>query len=166
MFKKLFLLLLIVAPISAFAQNKIAYVNAQEIFFKMPEMKDVESQLATERETIQKRSAEIETEFNTLAEKFQKDTTGLSESLLLDRQNQLDALRQRYQSYVQTSGAEFEKKQQSLLQPLQEKMMRAIKEVGDENSYTCIIEAASLLYVGSSALDASKLVKTKLNITD
>lgn len=166
MFKKLILLLLIVAPITIFAQDKIAYINSGEIFSKMPELKDIDAQLKTKREEIQKRSADIEAEYNSLVEKFQKDTTALSESLLQDRQSELAALQQRYQSYAQTSAQEYETTQQQLLEPVQQKMIKAIKEVGDENSYTYILDAASLLHVGTNAIDAGPKVKAKLGITE
>lgn len=166
MLKKLILLLFIVAPVSIFAQDKIAYVNSEQLFLKMPEMKNVETTLATENEAIVKTTKEIETNYNTLVEKFRGDTTRISESLLMDRQNQLEALQKRYNDYLETSSAEFQKKRQSLLAPLQEKLMKAIKEVGDENNYTYILEAGALMYIGSNAVDANKAVKAKLGIVD
>ena len=166
MFKKLILLLIVIAPMSMFAQDKIAYINANEIFSKMPELKDVETKLAAKSETIKKNAAAIEAEYTKKLEEFQKDTTNLTESILLDRQTQLDGLRDRYQNFVQTSQAEFEKEQQTLITPIQQKMRQAIKDVGDENNYAYILDAATLLHIGSHATDASKMVKTKLGITD
>lgn len=166
MLKKLILLLFIVAPVSIFAQDKIAYVNSQELFMKMPEMKTVETQLVAENETIKKNSDAIRAEYNALVDKFRSDTTQISESLLMDRQNQVESLEKRFTDYTQTSAAEFDKKRQALLAPLQEKLMKAIKEVGDENNYTYILETGALMYIGSSAVDANKAVKTKLGITD
>ncbi|MFC4672958.1 OmpH/Skp family outer membrane protein [Dysgonomonas termitidis] len=166
MFKKLILLLIVIAPMSMFAQDKIAYINANEIFSKMPELKDVETKLAAKSETIKKNAAAIEAEYTKKVEEFQKDTTNLTESVLLDRQTQLDGLRDRYQNFIQTSQAEFEKEQQTLITPIQQKMRQAIKDVGDENNYSYILDAATLLHIGSHATDASKMVKTKLGITD
>ena len=132
----------------------------------MPELKDVETKLAAKSETIKKNAAAIEAEYTKKVEEFQKDTTNLTESILLDRQTQLDGLRDRYQNFVQTSQAEFEKEQQTLITPIQQKMRQAIKDVGDENNYAYILDAATLLHIGSHATDASKMVKTKLGITD
>ena len=64
MLKKLFLLLLIVAPVSIFAQDKLAFINAEEVFSKMPELKEVESKLATKSETIRKNLTALEKEYN------------------------------------------------------------------------------------------------------
>lgn len=167
MLKKLILLLIVVAPMTIFAQDKIAFINSNEIFSKMPELKDVESKLATKRESITKNAAAIEKEYNDLVEKFSKDSTSnLTESIILDRQNQLESLQKRYQDFMQTSQAEYTKEQESLLAPVQQKMRQAIQTVGTENNYTYILDAGALLHVGSNAIDASKLVKTKLGITD
>lgn len=166
MLKKLILLMLIIAPVTIFAQDKIAFINASEVFSKMPELKDIESKLVTKREAITKNASAIEKEYNDLLEKFKNDPAEVTESILLDRQNQLEALQKRYQDYLQSSQAEYEREQQTLLTPVQQKMRQAIKDVGDDNNYAYILDAASLLHVGSNAIDATKAVKTKLGITD
>lgn len=167
MLKKLILLLIVIAPMTIFAQDKIAFINSNEIFSKMPELKDVESKLATKRETITKNAAAIEKEYNDLVEMFGKDSTSnLTESIILDRQNQLESLQKRYQDFMQTSQAEYGKEQETLLAPVQQKMRQAIQTVGTENNYTYILDAGALLHVGANAIDASKLVKAKLGITD
>lgn len=167
MLKKLFLLLLIVAPVSIFAQDKLAFINAEEVFSKMPELKEVESKLATKSETIRKNLTALEKEYNDKVEAFKADTTGLTESIVLDRQKQLEDLQNRYQTFLQTSQQEYEKEQQALITPLQEKLRKAIKDVGDENGYTYIFNAAATLYTSpTAALDAAPKVKAKLGITN
>lgn len=167
MLKKLILLLLVIAPMTIFAQDKLAYINANEIFSKMPELKDVESKLAAKSESIRKNAAAIEKEYNDLLQKFQNTPTdSITQSIAIDRQTQLENLQARYQKFIQDSQVELEKEQQTLMAPVQQKMRQAIKDVGNEHNYTYIFDAATLLHVGSSAVDASKMVKTKLGITD
>ena len=48
--------------------------------------------------------------------------------------------------------------------PIQQKLQDAIKAVGDEKGYTYIIDPAALLYTGSSAVDATPFVRTKLGL--
>lgn len=168
MLKKLFLLLLIVAPLSVFAQDKLAFVNAEEVFSMMPELKDVESKLATKSEAIRKNAAAIEEEYNNKVKAFQNTPTdSLTEAIVLDRQKQLEDLQARYQTFLQTSQQEYEKEQQTLITPLQEKLRKAITDVGSENGYTYIFNAGALLYRDSSkAVDAGSKVKAKLGITN
>lgn len=166
MFKKLLLLLIVIAPMSLFAQDKLAYINAQEIFAKMPELKDVESKLAAKNEAFKKTAEGMQAEYNALVEKFQKDTIALTESIIMDRQTQLENLEKRYQTFMQKSSTELEQEQQALMAPLQQKIRQAIKEVGDENGYTYIFDATTLLHVSATATDANAKVKAKLGITN
>ncbi len=161
------ILLLFILPFSVFAQNKFAYVNVDDIFSKMPELKDVESKLATKNESAKKNIQAMETEFNNKVTEFETLTKeGMSESVAADKQKELQDLQNRYRLFVQNSQQEFDNEQRTLLAPLQEKMMKAIKEVGDENKYTFIFNTAALLHAGSDAIDANPQVKVKLGITD
>ena len=173
MLKKLILLVCIIAPVAMFAQDKIAYLNSQEILFGMPEIKGIETQLNTKQESVKKSLDALQTEYQTKLEaygvqleKFQKGDTTIAESAILDSQNELTQLQQRYETLLQSSETEYQKLQQDLLTPIQQKVAKAIKDVGDEQKYTYIVEAGTLLYVSTTAIDASKLVKAKLGITN
>lgn len=173
MLKKFILLLCLVAPLALVAQEKIAYVSSQEIMFKMPELKDMETKMATKEETIKKSLAGIQTEYQTKLEEygkklevFQKGDGTITEAQMMDSQKELTQLQERYETFAQTSQAEMEKYYNELLAPINEKVRKAIKAVGDEQGYTYILEAGSLVYVSPSAVDASKHVKTKLGITE
>jgi outer membrane protein len=143
-------------------------VNAEEVFSKMPELKDVESKLATKSEAIRKNVAAIEEEYNNKVKAFQNTSTdSLTEAIVLDRQKQLEDLQARYQTFVQTSQQEYEKEQQTLVAPLQEKLRKAITDVGNENNYTYIFNAGALLYINQgAAVDAGPKVKAKLGIAN
>lgn len=166
MLKKLLLILLIVAPLSVFAQDKFAYVNAGEVFQKMPELKEIETKLATERETIQKNATAIQTELQKKFEEYQGLPEGTSASVRGDMEKQLQQIQERLENFQQSSGTEYQNKQQSLIAPVQQKLMQAIKEVGDEGGYAYIIDQAQLLYVSTTATDLTAKVKTKLGITN
>lgn len=166
MLKKLILVLFVLAPVGMFAQDKFAYVNAEEVFAKMPEMKDVESQILAKREQIKKTVDGIQAEYNALIEKFRADSTQLSEAILQDRQKQISDLESRHETYLRSSQEELEKLQMSLITPLQDKLRKAIKDVGDESGYTYILNSAAVLYWSSNAVDAAPKVKAKLGITN
>lgn len=173
MLKKFILLLCLVAPVALVAQEKIAYVSSQEIMSKMPELSEMESKMATKQESIKKTLEGIQTEYQTKVEDFQKkmgafqqgDST-VTESELMDKQKDLQQVQERLETFNQSSQAELEKLYNSLMTPIQEKVLKAIKEVGDEQGYTYIMDRQGLLYANPSAINASKFVKTKLGITE
>lgn len=165
MSKKLFLLLLIFAPLAMVAQDKIAYLNAQEIFALMPEMTETRTKLADKEATIQKQAQAIYDEYMAKAKEFSETPTEqLTEAILMDRDKVLTQLQERYQSFVQTSQATFEKERDAMVAPIQEKLMKAIESVGQENGYSYILDRAAMLYVSPTATDASAKVKAKLGI--
>lgn len=164
MLKKLIILFLIVTPIGVYAQEKLAYINTQEIFTQMPEIKDVETKLSGKQDDIKKVLTEIQTEYETKAKTFQESKDPITEALVADRKKQLDDIESKYQTFMESSDKEFQELRQQLLAPLQQKMQKAVKEVGDENNFTYILEVGATPYVSPKAVDAGKLVKVKLGI--
>lgn len=168
MTRKLIVLLLAIAPLAAVAQNKIAYVNAAEIFSLMPEVPEIENQLDKKQEEISKSGQAIIEEYNKKAEEFQKGAATASESTLADQQKQLEQLQERYQMFLQNSQNEMGELQQKLLAPVQQKISKAIKDVGDEKGYAYIFDVTTrespIVYINDATEDATPLVKTKLGI--
>lgn len=164
MFKKLFILLLIVAPIGAFAQDKLAYINSQEIFYQMPEIKDVEAKITAKQDEIKKNLATMESDYTALQDKFKKDTTELTPSIIADRQKQMEQLQERYETYAQNSQKELQDLSQQLQSPLIEKLQKTVQAVGQEQGFVYILEKSAVPFIGATAVDAGKLVKAKLGI--
>lgn len=164
MFKKLVILFLIVAPVGVYAQDKLAYINTQEVFTQMPEIKDVETKLSAKQEEIQKNLAAIQAEYDKKLEEFKASTVEVTEAVLTDRQKQIQQIQERYETYHENSEKEFQDLRQQQLAPVQQKLQQAIKSVGDKNGFTYIIEVGAVPYVSTSAVDAGKLVKAELGI--
>ena len=161
------LLLLFLLPVSLIAQNKLAYVNADEVFSKMPELKEVETKLATKSEAIKKNMETMEAEFNSKAKEYEAlSKENVTESVAASKQKELQDLQTRYNTFIRNSQQEMDNERNALLAPLEQKMMKAIKEVGDENGYTFIFNSTAILHVGTDAHDASPLIKNKLGITN
>lgn len=164
MLKKLIILFFVIAPIGVYAEDKLAYINTQELFTQMPDIKGVESQLATKQEEIKKTLATMEGEYNKKMEEFQASTVEPSESVIKDRQKQIQDIQSRYETYMETSDKEFQALRQTLLTPIQQKLQKAIEEVGAEQGYTYIFEVGAIPFKSTKAIDAGKFVKAKLGI--
>ncbi|WP_298650415.1 OmpH family outer membrane protein [uncultured Proteiniphilum sp.] len=168
MLKKLLILFIALAPLAAMAQEvKIAIVNAQEIFAAMPEIPNIETQLGKKQEEITKNIQALEDEFNKKIEEFEKNPA-TSDAVKQDQQKQVGQIQERYQTYMQNSQQEIGQLRQQLLEPLNRKIMDAIKAVGDENKYTFVYDVSSMqspfMYITPTAVDITQQVKTKLGI--
>ena len=163
--KKLIVLLLMVLPLGAFAQEvKIAFVNAEQVFMIMPEIKVIEKKMADLNSKYDTEFKQMEAEFQKKYTDFTSKQDSLTENIKLRRMDELKNMQDRMQNFMEVAKQDVGKQQQELLQPVQQKLQAAIKAVGDEKGYTYIINPQVLLYTGSSAVDATPFVKTKLGI--
>ena len=167
MLKKLIILFFAIAPLALVAQeSNIAYINSQKLFGQMPELSSIETQLNTKQEQVKKNAAALEAEYNNKMQEFQNSTDEVTESIIMDRQKQIQQIEERYQSFMENSQKEIQDLQQRLIAPVQEKLQKAIQSVGEEKGFTFILDLASgsVAYHSPTATDANPLVKAKLGI--
>ena len=166
MFKKILLAVLVAAPMCLSAQTlKFGTVNPTEIFNVMPDV-------ATANNTLKKVQEKYEAQAKPLQEELQKKQAEIEtlaknkapEATLEAKQKEFEDLYTRYQTFMQTAQQDMQKQQETLLAPIQQKLVNAIQAVGAEGGYAGIIDAATLLYKGNNIEDVSAKVKAKLGI--
>jgi outer membrane protein len=163
--KKLIILLFLILPMGVFAQDvKIAFVKTQEIFMAMPEVSTMESQLADLNEKYKVELKQMQDEYTNKYSAYVAQQDSLTENIKLRRMQEIDDIRERMDNFVQVAQQDVQKKQQELLQPIQQKLHDAITAVGNEKGYTYIVDPAALLFTGTNAIDATPFVKTKLGL--
>lgn len=163
--KKLIVLLFMILPLGAIAQEvKIAFVNTQEVFMAMPEVSDMEKQMAALNEKYKQELQQMQNEYQKKYSDFIAQQDSLTENIKLRRMQDIQDIQGRIDNFMQVAQQDVQKKQQELLQPVQEKLQKAIKAVGDEKGYTYIIDPAALLYTGTNAIDATSFVRAKLGL--
>lgn len=154
-----------ILPLGVFAQEmKIAYVNMNEIYTVMPEIGEMESKLTTLNENYTKELKSMEDEYNKKYTDFVNQQDSLTENIKIRRMGELQDMQERVQNLVQVAQEDMQKQQQTLMAPIREKIMTAIKSVGDEKGYTYILDPQVFLHVGGNAIDATAFVKTKLGL--
>ena len=163
--KKFLVLLLIVAPMSLFAQ-KFGYINSVEIVQVMPEYIKAQS----DYQTLQKQYAD---EFERLRKEFEKKGAedeqakdSLPAAILQRREKDLQELYTRLQQYEQESFQNLQQVQQTKLGEVNQVLNKAIQEVGQAGGYVCVFDLASGIPYISKTLceDLTETVKTKLGI--
>ncbi|MDR2139884.1 MAG: OmpH family outer membrane protein [Tannerella sp.] len=163
--RKLIVLCFVLFPLGIGAQEvKIAIVNQAEIFNVMPEVSDIETKLATLNEQYEKDLKVMTDEHQKKYADYMAQQDSLTENIKLRRQQEIQDLETRIQNYVPSARQDMEKQAEELYAPLREKIQNAIKAVGDEKGYAVIINPQALLYVGSTAVDATPFVKAKLGL--
>ena len=148
------------------AQVKLGHIETQKLIQAMPEM-------AKARETMEAKQSEIERELTNMQEQFKakfeeysKNGKTMSDVIRAAKEQELQELQQRIQSFQQIAMENLEKTQAELMQPIMEKAMNAIKEVGKENGFTYIFDLSQggILYFADQTEDVLPLVKRKLGL--
>ena len=137
MLKKIALLLMLILPISAFAQ-KFGHIKTQEILTVMPEY------------------TKAQTDIQTMQQQYDDEMKRLGEELNeRGMQMQQDAQQQLQQSWMQ------------MLEPIAKKIDDAIKAVGQEGGYVYIFDlnATQIPFVNETlSTDVTGAVKAKLGL--
>jgi len=164
MFKKIVLFILVMFPVIAFAQEKIAYVNIADVYVSMPEYKLMQ-------DSLQKSADEFQVELKSMSDEYTKKLSdyvaqqdSLNESIKQRRAQEIDEIRQRAVNFQDTAAQKQDELQQKLIAPIQDKLQKAINDVGKENNFLYIANAQAFLYASPTAVDATPLVKKKLGI--
>jgi outer membrane protein len=166
MFKKIVLFALLSIPAISFAQEaqKFAHVNYSEIVTAMPDLAQMEDSLKKSEALFVSELQILRDEYNNKMASFVEQQSTLIESIKLRRQQDLLELQERVGNYEEFARSKQSELYQALLAPIEEKVRKAIAEVGTENHITYIFDVRSLLFVSPKSIDATPLVKTKLGL--
>lgn len=166
MMKKIILFLAAIMPLTLMAQDlKFGYINTQEVIMLMPEISDIEKQMAEFNAQNTKYMQDMQKELEDKMNKYEQEKATLSEAVRKVKEEDLQELYRRFQTAQQTLYAEAQTKQQTLLQPVQDKLKKAIDTVGQKNNFFMIFESEmGILYKSSKAVDVAPLVKKELGI--
>ena len=146
------------------AQVKIGYISLNDLIIAMPEAKQADSALEEFKQALAQNFQDFQREFtdqNNLINS--KDTLKYTKSQLAIKKKNLQDLYEKLANYKDEASQQFQRKQQELIEPIQAKALRAIKDVAKENGYTCIL-AKEQVYAFPAADDVLAMTKNKLGI--
>ena len=168
MLKKTVLFLICALPLSMMAQQetKLGHVNFQEVFAAMPEQATIQKTLDDQSKVIEGELAKMNEELTAKFKDFQDKQATMPESIKTTRQNELQDIQQRIQTFRQTASSDLEKKQQELSAPVMAKINKAIGEVASEGKFLYIFNYLPqvFIYQAPDANDVTALVKKKLGL--
>lgn len=166
MIKKIVLIVLFALPVSLMAQDKLGFVNIQEIFQVMPDLAEIEKTVADMNEQYKKELDVMYQEYYAKAKEYQDNLNTMAETIKARRQSEIVDLEKRIGTFQQQANEEMQRKQMELIQALREKILKATGEIGAENSYTYIFDVSSqaVAYRSPKAVDVTPLVKKKLGL--
>lgn len=166
--KKLFLaLVLVLFPslmMSAQTQQKIGIVDTQAIIMAMPETKSMQTELDALMKKYEDSIVAMQKEYQTKFEEFVAQQETMVESIKVRKQQEIEDMAKRIQELNGVAQQDIQKKQTELFAPIQNKVRDAINKVGAENGFAYLLDASQMIYVGTTGIDATAMVRTKLGL--
>lgn len=166
MLKKIALLLLLIAPMSVFAQ-KFGHVKFAEILTVMPEytkaQTDIQAQQKQYEDEMKRASDELTKKFT----EYQQEQANLPKNIQERRQKELQELNEKGMQFQADAQQQLQKAYAEMMEPIYKKIDDAIKAVGQEGGYVYIFDLnrTDIPFVNESlSTDITPAVKGKLGL--
>ena len=166
MLKKIALILLLIAPMSVFAQ-KFGHIKTQEILVAMPDYIKAQTDIQTMQKQYEDEMKRAQEEFNKKFTAYQEEQANLPKNIQERRQKELQELSQKGMQMQQDAQQELERSWMTMLEPIAKKIDDAIKAVGQDGGYVYIFDlnATQIPFVNETlSTDVTSAVKAKLGI--
>lgn len=156
---------LVAGSTAAMGQVKLGYINSGELFQLMPERNEAITNLEAYAAELQEQLEQIQVEWNTKFQDYQKNLSTYNDSIRSAKENELQGISDRLQQTQQQFQQDLGNMENTLLTPVVEKMNEAIDKVSKENGMTVVFDVSSVVYYDAVAMtDMLPLVKRELGI--
>ena len=150
---------------NASAQNKIGYINTEELIGLMPEAAKIDVELKDFQASLAQQGQDMMKELGNKDSLFVRDSAKLSASMKEIKRAELIKLYQDVQGWNQQAQEAYQIKAQEKIGPLRTKAQEAINGAAKDNGYAYVLDSNSVLY-GPPGDNILALVKRKLGIKD
>ncbi|MDX2197128.1 MAG: OmpH family outer membrane protein [Cytophagales bacterium] len=150
---------------------RLGYTNVDYLISLHPDSKKVDAELKTYRTQLDKEAENLAGEFRGKYESYEKGKTMMAEPVRATKEKELMELQERIQEFQRNAEADLQKKQMELLQPVLDKIQKAIDAIADENGFTYVLNSDAgygttpVLLHGPPSDNVTDLILKKLGIT-
>ena len=150
---------------NAEAQNKLGYINSNELLTLMPESKEMQTELESFAKGLESQLIAMQAEGETKFSEYQQGEATMSELVKQDKVRELESIQQRIGEFQQNAQQALAAKEQELITPILDKAREAIEDVAEEGNFTYIFDASTgnILYAKENE-NILPLVKAKLGL--
>ncbi len=163
--KILFAAIMLLAPLTMSAQ-KFGHFNSAELVPLLPDYTTAQAELQNLGKQYEDDLKRMQDELQKKGEEFEKEQANLLDNVRQRRQAELQDLYQRMQQSVQDNQQAFQKAQAEKMQAISEKIMAAVKQIGDAGNYVYIMDtSAGIPYISTKlSTDVTPELKKALGI--
>ena len=150
---------------AAEAQNKLGYINSNELLSIMPQSIEMQTELQSYAKGLESSLAAMQAEGEKKLADYQQNEATMSDLVKQDKIRELESIQQRILEFQQNAQESLAAKEQELITPILDKARKAIEDVAKEGNFTYIFDASTgnILYAAESE-NVLPLVKAKLGL--
>ncbi len=139
------LLFLLVGSLTFAQGHKVGFCNVEYIFYKLPEMKQIQQELQTYQQMQEKKLVDMQRQFEQKYQEFlqlqQQQTT--SPYTLQEKQNDLEYLQKQIQTLQMKAQDEIIRKTEEKMRPIDQKVKNAIAQVAKERGFDYVLNSGT-----------------------
>jgi len=141
---------------------KLGYTNIDYVLAQTPEAKDIQNQLTIQRTQSENELKRMQKELEDKYSAYEKGAAQMSDVIRKDRETELQGLQQRIQEFGRTAEQSLQNKYQQLVNPVVQKIQKAIDAVAKDNGYTYVFN----LDAGANTIPILLVAPEENNITE
>jgi len=149
--------------------KKIGHINSVDILTVMPEFKQMQADVQKQKESYQKVMQSMYEEYDSKQKALQEisKTASSTDVIVESKMQELQQLQQRITDFEDKVNGDLQKMQQDKMKPINDKYLKAVKEVATANGYSYVLDVVSgaLAYFPEETNDVTDLVMKKLGVT-
>ena len=147
------------------AQDKLGYINSNELLSIMPESVAMQDELQSYAKGLESSLGAMQAEGEKKLADYQQNEATMSELVKQDKIRELENIQQRILEFQQNAQESLSAKEQELITTILDKARKAIDEVAKEGNFTYIFDASTgnILYANENE-NILPLVKAKLGL--
>lgn len=164
--KKFLIMALLLAPMTLFAQ-KFGQFSSADIIQSLPEFTKAQSELQTLQKQYEDELNYLQEECNKKIDDYESQEATLPDNIKQRRQQEIIELQNKMQQFYNDCQTNLQRISNEKMQEIQEKIMKAVQDVGTEGGYVCIFDNADVTipYISATlCTDVTETVKTKLGV--
>jgi outer membrane protein len=158
----MFLAGLLLLSMTSFSQTtlKIGHVDLTKIMESLPERDTAAAVLERETKEVQATYDEMTVVYNKLLDDYDKGKPTYSEIIRKTKENELLDKEKRIQEFEQNAQTNLQKRNSELVQPILDKVLKAVDKVAAENGFTYILDVSkgSVIYTSKDSQNINDLV--------
>lgn len=156
-------MMMMLAPMTAFAQ-KFGHVDMQAVAQSMPEISKINGELEAMAKQYENDLMAMQKEIENKYNDYQKNKSTMNASKQEETENEINEMMKKYQQANQDNAQALQKAQDDKMKPVQERIMKAIENVGKAGGYVYVVQAGSLPYISTTlSTDITEDVKREVN---